>query len=251
LAPEATDEPTRAGAGAHRDPRRSAEKCGKSDDEAQHGDGSDAVAEEVGQNVEGGGSGVAILRHVEIGGSGEREQCGGDGHRDDHAQAPAHQRAPPIAGKKERDREHDEDEHDEHDAQPVEQVNRAAGLFELACVQQLDLQVLLAGVLRDGIEDRDAPVVEALDHRLDDRCQIEDHLAVLDRDVLALARQGLDDGCVGALVGVPPQGLELIAREGSGCGVACERLDARGDRCGKELGTLGKCVLRPLLDVHL
>jgi len=116
LASEATDESTRAVTGAHREPRRSAEKRGNGDDESQHGDGSEAVAQEAGQDVEGRGSGVSILRHVEKRRSGEREHRGSDGHRDDHAQAPAHQRAPPIAGKKERDREHDEDEDDEHDA---------------------------------------------------------------------------------------------------------------------------------------
>jgi len=130
-------------------------------------------------------------------------------------------------------------------------VHGAAGLFDLAGVEQLDLQILLAGVPRDGIEDRDSPVVEALDHRLDDRRQIEDDLAVLDRDVLALASQGLDDGSVGAFVGVAPQVLELVARESAGRGLARERLDARGDRCGKELRPLGECVLGLLLDVDL
>ncbi len=177
-----------------------------------------------------------ILRHAEIRGSAEREQSGGDGHRDDEPDAPPHQRAPAVARERERGCEQHEDEHDEHDAQPVEQVHGAPGLLELAGVEQLDLEVLL--LLGEAVEHRDAAFVEPLDDLVDFGREVEDHLVVLDGDVLALAGQRLDDESVGTPVGVLPHGRELLGREG-----ALDGLRARRSATPELRGPARNCAL--------
>ena len=188
-----------------------------------------------------------VLRHAEIGGSCEREQSGGDGHRGDESDAPPHQRAPPVAREGERAGKQQEDERDEHDARPVEQVHGAAGLLELTGVEQLDLEVLL--LLPEAVEHRDTALVEPLDDLVDFGREVEDHLVVLDGDALALVGQCLDDESVGTPVGVLPHGRELLGREGARRGLLHEGLDARADGAGEELRPVGEGVLRLRFDV--
>ena len=126
-------------------------------------------------------------------------------------------------------------------------MHGAAGLLELAGVEQFDLEVLL--LLGEAVEHRDAAVVEPLHDLVDDPREVEHDLVVLDGDVLALAGHRLDDESVRPPVGVLPHGLELLGCEGALDGGVREGLHARADGAGQELRSLGEGVLRLCFDV--